>query len=57
MEPWFDWFSILFLSAASGIADIEVQISVRLSVCALFLTTFPKSDFNEIAQVYASLKN
>ena len=45
-----------FLSAASGIADIEVQMSVRLSVCPPFLTTFPKSNLHEIVHVYASLK-
>ena len=51
----------LFLSAASGDADIVVRISVRSSVrpsvCPVFLTTFPNSDHHEIAYVYASLKN
>ena len=45
-----------FLSAANGSADIEVQMSVRTSVCPPFLTTFPKSDLNEIAHVYAHKK-
>ena len=50
-----------FLSAANGSADIEVQMSVRpdvrTSVCGVILTTFPKSDLNEIAHVYAHKKN
>ena len=43
---------IIFIGA-EGVADVRVQMSVRPSVCAHFLTKFLLSDHHEIAMVDA----
>ena len=44
------------VSVYHALRGLPCKLTV-MSVCPVFLTTFPKSDHHEITYVYASLKN